>query len=263
MGNVIAIGAKKGGVGKSSTCIHLAGAILSRGKTCVIIDADCGEKDANDTGTRSTMTFCHVRENAYADYPEVQPILCMPADPNTNLRQRIKQLQEMYDYVLVDTPGYMPTMAFKSAAALSSMTLVITELSSLSYSTVPSVVQCLSELEDSLSATSDVDVKINSMLLLSDVNFSKRPNFKRIHKFYAKYLIEHMSFSGQVIKTYNEIQESIESGLTIYDLPRAKSRGIFDMILDEIDGVRSPRWIRGQSPDDYLTNLIEDESVYE
>jgi len=256
-GRIISVGANKGGVGKSSTVIHLAGCIISRGFSVIIVDADTGDNTEGDVGIRSCTSFCKTRISDFGDsVPYIGNIL---ADPSFPIHVQLSDLKGRYDFVLVDTPKGS-SVAFKSAATISDVVLVVTDEGKFSYGNVGDVHKVISMIEENFSAVG-IDKVVNAVLVYAGIHMSKNPDIKRMDKYYARDVCQSMSRSSVIIPYIKKIRTSSEKGLTIFDKNSLHPcRAHYDLLLDEICGIRQPRFFRGESSD-YLNELLMDDNI--
>ena len=123
MGKVIVLVSSKGGSGKSTIAVGLATAFSNADRKVLLIDAD--------EGARCLDSLLSIEQNTVADLfdvlndfdafydalvsvPELKgvsvilsPILNQPID-FSKLSALLKQVQEKYDYIIVDTKGQIP-----------------------------------------------------------------------------------------------------------------------------------------------------------
>jgi chromosome partitioning protein len=128
---IIAIANQKGGVGKTTTAVNLSHALIDRGKTVLVIDADpqaslttyLGQSPDQLEDEERTLYFALVEgkplpslviDGSPALIPssirlasaEPELIGNLLASPQTVLRARLKDLRRRYDYILIDcTPS--------------------------------------------------------------------------------------------------------------------------------------------------------------
>lgn len=88
---IVLIGSQKGGVGKSTMAVNVAGyLILQQKKTAIIVDAD---------DQKSIMTWFNDRQNVEG-LPQI-PVVAASG----KIKETLLELNRHYDYVIVDTAG--------------------------------------------------------------------------------------------------------------------------------------------------------------
>lgn len=98
MGKIISLLQKKGGSAKTTTAINLLGALLENGKETILCDMDKDKPDA-----------IYWADNGEDLTDRVIPLV------DNNPKERIEQLKQQYDYVLIDTPPNFEAAALKAA----------------------------------------------------------------------------------------------------------------------------------------------------
>jgi len=89
MARIIGIGNQKGGVGKTTLAVNLAGTLAKKGHRVLLIDTD---------RQGSTLDWQGVRE--------AEPLFHVVGIPRETVHQEIVTLQEGYDYVIIDSPPH-------------------------------------------------------------------------------------------------------------------------------------------------------------
>lgn len=144
MGEIIAVTSGKGGVGKSSVCIHLGMMLASRGfKTC-LIDADLGLKNLDlMMGLDNRVVFdmqdvieerCQLERALLQDKRE-KNLYLLPVCKGVNFTMMRKEefirvmrvLQNQFDYLFIDTPAGVES-GFRFASSVAQRALIITNL---------------------------------------------------------------------------------------------------------------------------------------
>ena len=143
MARVLAVTSGKGGVGKTTASVNLAIAIARQGKRVIVLDADLGLANVEVLmGLNSFHNLQHVidGEKPMRDILVKGPadILIAPgtsglaklADLNARARQNVldglQDLQEMADFVIIDTMAGIGQNAVRFAAAADEILLVTT-----------------------------------------------------------------------------------------------------------------------------------------
>ncbi|WP_075877696.1 septum site-determining protein MinD [Merdibacter massiliensis] len=144
MGEIIAVTSGKGGVGKSSVCIHLGMMLAARGyKTC-LIDADLGLKNLDlMMGLDNRVVFdmqdvieesCQLERALLQDKRE-KNLYLLPVCKGVNfskIRQEefirvMRVLQNQFDYLFIDTPAGVES-GFRYASSVAQRALIVTNL---------------------------------------------------------------------------------------------------------------------------------------
>jgi chromosome partitioning protein len=146
--HVIAIGNQKGGVGKTSNCIHIAAALGETGRRCLVwdLDVNCGATHALGVPPEAylgTFSILSGQNKPHAliltgDDPDIQlprNVHLIPSsrelenlefvlrkddpffNPTLVLRQPLRELRGQYDYILLDTAPNAPAPTLASYLA--------------------------------------------------------------------------------------------------------------------------------------------------
>ena len=179
---VIAIANQKGGVGKTTTAINLAAALAMRGRRTLLIDLD---PQAN-----STMSYLELRSlehtmfDVLADGKPLASVITASSVPNLDLapsrialaklesklvgeidgyfrlRDRLDQIRDRYDFVVVDTP---PALGLITVNALVAATHVLVPVQS-SYFALEGTDDLLETVEK-IRARPNPDLKLLGALI--------------------------------------------------------------------------------------------------
>jgi len=127
---IVAVANRKGGVGKSTTSVHIAGSLAARGHRVLLIDTDPQGHAGVCLGIRKEPGLYNliVEKANYQDVlrpvpptaimPEDRPpsgrLLVLPSDEKTQVipmlaknpfefKERLQEVQEIFDFVIIDT----------------------------------------------------------------------------------------------------------------------------------------------------------------
>lgn len=116
---VITFSNRKGGVGKTTSCMSVAVTLGRRGRRVIVLDADADKPDS-------------MRWYSVAPDDEQLPITVVALGPAADKPGReFRKYQDIYDFVLIDCPGAAGSPAHKSAYRVSDLVVVPVTLSSL------------------------------------------------------------------------------------------------------------------------------------
>ena len=141
-GRVIIITSGKGGVGKTTTSANIGTALAQAGASVVVIDTDTGLRNLDlHLGLENRIVYtlvdvveerCKLKQALVKD--KKNPNLCMLATAQTRdksavtpeqLKNICEELQEEYDFILVDCPAGIE-QGFQTAVAGASEAIVVT-----------------------------------------------------------------------------------------------------------------------------------------
>ncbi len=126
-GILIAVGNQKGGVGKTTVCVHVAAALGLRGYRCLVIDLDPAAGATRHLGvpensfagslelitTDETIDALAITEDmpkgvhlipSRPQLSELDTLLSKFVDRTTILERPIRIARQLYDFVFLDTP---------------------------------------------------------------------------------------------------------------------------------------------------------------
>ncbi|MEJ2038322.1 MAG: AAA family ATPase [Desulfosarcinaceae bacterium] len=141
--NIIAISNQKGGVAKTSTCLNLGLSLAMQGKRVLVMDFDVQANLTISLGYQETASFYDVLNGGNKTFSgmtlstKYENLWLFPSNKNMVLlnkkyfgsqnfefilKDRLKQIKDDYDYILIDTP---PSIEFFTLNALTAAGSVI------------------------------------------------------------------------------------------------------------------------------------------
>jgi chromosome partitioning protein len=153
MGKILAVSARKGGVGKTTTSVNLAASLARQGKKVLIVDADSQHSATVSLGVaepdKLPFTLATVMQNIINE-KEIDPmqgiishsegISLLPSNNSlagievalapiigreTVLRQYIEKVRGLFDYVLLDTAPTLDLLTVNALAAADSVIIPV------------------------------------------------------------------------------------------------------------------------------------------
>ena len=153
MGKVLAVSARKGGVGKTTTTVSLGASLARQGKRVLIVDADSQHSATVSLGVaepdKLPLTLATVMQNIINEQ-EFEPLDCLIAHsegvsllPSNNslagievalapiigretiLRQYIDKVRDLFDYILLDTAPTLDLLTVNALAAANSVIIPV------------------------------------------------------------------------------------------------------------------------------------------
>lgn len=206
---IISVGNQKGGAGKSTTTMQLAGTLSRRGFKVLVVDAD----------QQATST----RWSAQADTPFPATVVGLAA-AGSKLHREVQKFVNDYDFILVDCPPSVIDPTPQSAFLVSDLVLIPTRPS---LPDIWAVKETLDLIEKAKTINEDVKVAI----LLN----AKQPN-TQLSKDSLAVLSE---FEATLLKTSfanrQAFAQSVVLGSTVHDVPSAKPAQLeVEALTDEI-----------------------------
>ena len=147
MAKIIAIVNQKGGVGKTTTTVNLSAALAKKGKKVLLIDEDpqgnaTSGVGVNKTQDRSTYDII-INETEFDDAivkSSVKKLDVCPSNINlagaevelvpmmareTKLKDKLENIKEKYDYILIDCPPSLGLLTINALTAANSIIIPI------------------------------------------------------------------------------------------------------------------------------------------
>lgn len=212
---IISIGNQKGGVGKTTTTMQLAGSLARRGAKVLVVDAD-----EQATATRWSVM------NEETPFPAT--VVGLSAS-GSKLHREIQKFVDQYDYILVDCPPSVSAPTPQSAFLVSDLVVIPTRPSLADIWAVQETLKLVERAEA-------INEGIKTVILLN----AKQPNTS-LGRDAAEIL---SGFNVALLKTTFHLRQayaqSVVLGGTVHDLPSAKQAQVeVEAFTDELISLMS------------------------
>lgn len=240
---IIVLGGKKGGPGKSNIAYNLAGALLSKGETVVILDADENATCVNKADRRNNL---HLEAEASGNENLLKATKTIPVQAissSKDIRINIREAKKNYEYVIIDCGGF-EALAFKSAAVAADKIIIPTQLSQDDIEQLDPVFEWLKSKEK------DIQLDVENYYMDIRAIFSRVQSYQSNDKAEAKEFLEGytdlISISGVAIKEKSDVRKLSKVGMTFHDVNHPL-RAQYDLLLQELKGEIEPLVARHSS----------------
>lgn len=145
MAKVIAVANQKGGVGKTTTCVNLCGALTKRGRRILLVDCDPQGNSTSGMGvSKDTMPNIYDilvrRENAADCVVKTEYGYVLPSNKELSgatielvkakereyvLKAALDSIREDYDYIFIDCPPSLELLTVNAFAAADSVMIPV------------------------------------------------------------------------------------------------------------------------------------------
>lgn len=249
-GQVIVIGSQKGGVGKSTIAINVAGGLKKRfpEKTVKIIDTDRGK----------STTMWHESRTRYTDYllelghPPLTEIMFDYFEFNKSLAQKIQSERKIIDFIIVDTGGFsVENRAFESAFLSASCVYIPYSPDRFDLISLIPILEDLRYLEqrvaEQIASAGHTHVDRDVRILMNKADRARGRESITSARELVSNLTEYCGISSIEIPLLNGFKNAISEGLTVYEVDSdssRKARASTDLLVAEILGeiqLKEPR----------------------
>jgi hypothetical protein len=245
MGKLYVFGSNaKGGVGKSSMAVNVAGAYAHKGYKVALVDTDIGESNnhSGNQGSRSLSNWVGFRkqqiELGEIDGPEITSYMMYP---DHDIQRDIKRLLDSHDIVIVDSPG-------SAHKALQSMLVILDHLILPTNLTLPellplrSIYTMIGDIESSLESLG-YPRKIKASILGCKIDSRWKKPWESFDYWYPKEANRYFSTFKVVIPLLQAYTQTLGNGLCVHDKTKTRNEcgGTIERFIDELEGKRSIR----------------------
>lgn len=250
---------QKGGCGKTTTAVHLAGALAARGDRVLLVDLDPQAHATLGLGCapeRPTVTDVLLGDAALVDavVPAPGGITLLPSEPRLaefeevtgrmiqperRLRRALEAAAEQgvrFDHVLVDCSPRADGVLCANALYASTTTFLVVETGAFALQGALRALEVLDEVAENQGRTFDVRV-IGTM-------FDRRTKFARelLVALHARF---GPSMFDTVIRTSVRLREAPAVGLPVQELdPTCRAAADFAALAEEVVALPSPEPLR-------------------
>ncbi|PPC75665.1 hypothetical protein C4K68_19345 [Pokkaliibacter plantistimulans] len=257
----------KGGVGKSTIACNMAGMLAHKGFTVALVDCDGlrNEQGFLSEGTQSTQSWMarrslyreHLEKSLLADGhhqekvdEEVQKqlpyIFFCSYRQNENSTKHLIDLNQKYDYVIVDTPG-SSSEALKSVCGAclkrrgAGVILLPNNMSAIEYEPAINLFRMIHNMESMLANMGMDYTPVDVILFRNRINASwkkvNKDNNTAMLDWYTHVAASYASLSSVSITTRVDLAQTMDTGLCVHDTGEP-SRAVLELLFSEVTGKR-------------------------
>lgn len=207
---IVLVAHQKGGVGKSTFTVNIAAELQRLGSDVILVEAD-------PTVHTVTNWARDREENGHQPIQAVQK--------TGNLRGSLQDLDDRYDYVLVDVPG-KDSREMRTAMTAAHVFVMPLQPTQADLDTTESVVRTITEAQDF-----NPDLRVLAVINRAGTNvFSK--SVKEAHTYLADY--PEISIARTVLHERAAYQNSLAKGLGVVEMPDFKARKEIQLVTQEV-----------------------------
>lgn len=210
---VILVASQKGGTSKTTTTINVAAELARLGHDVLIVDCDKSVESA------SVWAADRAQE---AELPRVHAI-----QKTGNVREALKDLNNRYDYVVVDAPGH-DSQEMRTAMTVADLMIIPVRPSQFDLDTIPGMVGLV-------EAAQDMNPKLKTRALLTQVptysNATEEDEAKAYLRDYPQ--IPLIDAALRIRKAY---RDSIPVGRGVIEMSNTSAKAEVQVLVKEIQG---------------------------
>jgi len=255
MSKVIAIVCQKGGVGKTTTAVHLGIGLAREGKKVLLIDADSQGSMTISLGHRDSRNYVNTldslmnkvikkvtidesegiiacKENvdliaANRNLAAIEILITTEISREYILKKYLKQVKNNYDYVIIDTPPSLGLLTINAMAAADSVIIP-----------VQTEYLAAKGLEELLRTVSDIQEEINETLEIDGMLFTMVDNRTNESKDVAETITKtygnHIRILGSIPRLV-KVSESSRIGSSLFEISaKNKATIAYESFVEEV-----------------------------
>lgn len=210
MGKVILLGSQKGGCGKSTLAVNVAGWLIDNEKDVILVDAD-------PQGSSARWAQDRQENGNLKNIPHVQA--------SGNINQTLKDLSAKYDYVVVDTAG-RDSRELRTGMVVADVLISPSRPSQYDLDTLPHLTEVFLQAQD-------MNPSLRGYLVLNMC--PTNPVIKEADDARA-YLSDFPEFAMASTLVYDRkaYRDCIAEGRTVFEWKDAKARDEINALMEEI-----------------------------
>lgn len=243
---IVTFGVKKGGVGKSTTVVNIAGVAVNRGLKVAILDTDTN--DSSSAVIENRNNYRKAQKEQGVKESDLPPYIAVVKKANADtIEDDINHLAAENDLLLIDTKG-TESDAFKEAVLSSDVIYLPTGVSVMDMNELTPTIKLINDLENNVKQALKITNKagaenygIDARIFLCKVHHHSKDMMME-----AKHIVQDFmsmaSFSSVVIPYVKKVEQNQWDGLTLSDRGTPgfhQKRSSYELLFDEIMGNRT------------------------
>ncbi|WP_239995587.1 AAA family ATPase [Photobacterium phosphoreum] len=210
MGKIILLGSQKGGCGKSTLAVNVAGWLVHQGHNVILVDAD-------PQGSAVRWAQDRQEKEKLKHIPHVQA--------SGNINQTLKDLAVHYDYVVADTAG-RDSRELRTGMVIADVLLSPSRPSQYDLDTLPHLTEVFLQAQD-------INPKLKGYLVLNMC--PTNPVIKEADDA-KEYLSEFPEFKVATSLVYDRkaFRDCVAEGKTVFEWKDAKAKAEINALMEEV-----------------------------